>query len=245
MRNRQVIVVATVLLAMLAPAALAGSPRHYPRHVPGSRDGAANQLRLRVGEFRPSGDSDFWDETFDVFTGSASSLDDTLFGLDWRHRIGTTAVDVEVSVANFDGKATVGYRDYLDTDGAEIRHLAELELQPLTIAVVGYPFGRDRSFRPYVGIGAGFYWWRYREHGDFIDFGVDPPEVFTEAYVSEDTALGWFFEAGVDLMLSPDWSLFVDARWHDVDDELGDDLAGFGTIDLSGNEVSLGVAFHF
>ncbi len=244
MRSRHAAVLVLFLVLAAAPAVLAGVPRHYPRGRHSAPD-TANQVRFRVGEFRPDGDSRFWDETFDAFTGSASGLDDTLFGLDWRHRIGDTALDVEVSLATYDGKTTVAYRDYLDASGYEIRHLEQLELEPLTVAVVAYPFGRDRAIRPYVGAGAGFYWWRYRERGDFIDFSVDPPEVFNDRYVSDGTALGWFLEAGVDVAVSDNWSLFVDARWHDVDDELDDDLAGFGTIDLSGNEVSLGVAFHF
>ncbi len=244
MRRHAAAVLALSLVLAVPPLAAAGTPRHFPR-LAGDRVSPANQVRLRIGEFRPDGDSRFWADTFDAFTGSPSSLDDTVFGLDWRHRAGDTALDVEVSLATYDGRTTVAYRDWTDADGYEIAHLEQLEIDPLTIAVVAYPLGRDLALRPYVGVGAGFYWWRYRERGDFIDFSVDPAELFNDRYVSDGTALGWFLEAGVDVRVSPSWSLFVDARWHDVDDELDGDLAGFGTIDLSGHEVSLGVAFRF
>jgi hypothetical protein len=46
-------------------------------------------------------------------------------------------------------------------------------------------------------------------------------------------------------MVAPSTSLFAEGRWVSVDDELGDDFSGFGTLDLSGSHASLGIAWKF
>jgi hypothetical protein len=51
--------------------------------------------------------------------------------------------------------------------------------------------------------------------------------------------------AGVDLRLNDTWSLVGQARYRWAEDELGGNFAGFGTIDLSGFDYTVGAAFHF
>jgi hypothetical protein len=41
------------------------------------------------------------------------------------------------------------------------------------------------------------------------------------------------------------WSVFAEGRWQNVEDELSGDFAGFGDLDLSGRQISVGAAWRF
>ena len=56
-------------------------------------------------------------------------------------------------------------------------------------------------------------------------------------------AYGGYWLAGLDVPISRDLSLFAEGRWTKVDDELDKDFEGFGKLDLSGREVSLGLSW--
>jgi len=54
-----------------------------------------------------------------------------------------------------------------------------------------------------------------------------------------------FGVAGIDIPVGPRWSLFVEGRYRWAADDLGQDYAGFGELDLSGWEASGGFGFSF
>ena len=64
------------------------------------------------------------------------------------------------------------YRDFEDPDGTEIDQDLELRLVPIALTVRLVPFGQSSPLQPYVGGGLGIVNWRYRESGEFIDFGA-------------------------------------------------------------------------
>ena len=57
--------------------AWAQPPKVYSRPVT-----ERNVLRFEVGYFRPSGSSNYWNDTFREFTGSTSDFGDAVFGFD-------------------------------------------------------------------------------------------------------------------------------------------------------------------
>ena len=233
----------TILSLLVSPAVLAGTPRHYPR---GAQGGPifANEFRLRLGMFTPEGDSNFWEETHDVFTGSVDDFEDTSFAADFLLRR-SERLGVMFTLGFFEGDSRQHYRDYVDDMGGEIVHNSELQIMPATIALVGHLAGPEATLRPYVGAGVGFYWWDYREAGDFIDFEYE--EVVPTSFESDGIAFGYFLLAGVDIPIQPNWSVFLEGRWSKVDDDLADDFEDSANteIDLSGTEISGGVSFRF
>ncbi len=234
----------TAFCVALALPALADGPRHYPR----GKRGYQTQMmtRLRLGLMTPEGDSKFWSDNRHIFSGDAKGLEDASWALDFDWALGPRA-SVAFSSGYFKGQQNAHYLDYVDAAGDDVFHVASLKLAPITVGLTFYPGGRDRSINPYVGAGGGFYWWRYREVGDFIVFDQagDPDVIEFDAFESDGIAVGYYTVVGVDLKIAPTMSVFGEARWTFAEDEMSDQFDGFGTIDLSGKEISIGLAWRF
>jgi opacity protein-like surface antigen len=230
---------------MSGMAAWAAGPRHYPRQG-APADAPTGAFRLSVGIFSPDGDSVFWSDNADLFTGDVGDFDDTTFRGQLEWGLGPRA-SVVFGLGSYNGSSRRAYRDFVDGDGFDIVHDATLEITPLTVGVMLAPGGRDKRVVPYLTVGVGFYNWEYTEVGDFIDFGSgeDPPPIIFGAFVADGVATGFYAGLGIDFAIAPSTSLFVEGRWQQVDDEPGDDFEGFGDLDLSGSELSVGLAWKF
>ncbi len=201
-------------------------------------------VRFRVGSFRPAGDSQYWNDKERDFTGRAGDFEDALGGVDYQVAF-TPHFALLVSGTAYEGELDQSYRGFSDPRGGPVTHRANLQIASLTAGVVFHLTGRNAPFRPYLGAGGGLYTWRLEEDGRFIDFSPPPPTVFRADSVAEGEAFGYFWLAGFEVPIGRSWGFFAEGRWHEVDDELGDDFAGFGKIDLSGRDVSAGVSYRF
>jgi len=200
------------------------------------------QVRFRLGIFEPAGGSGGWDRVFEGFTGSPSDLKDLVGGTEFLWRTGRRS-GVLFGFSYYSGATTSSYEDWVAGDGSEVRHTTRFTLSDLTAAWV-YRFG-EHGVRPYAGIGAGLLWWTLADEGYFIDFGAPNRPVYWAWYGARGTAFEAFGLIGLDIPLTPRWSVFVEGRYRYGSDELGDDFSGFGTIDLSGYEVTGGFAVSF
>jgi hypothetical protein len=208
------------------------------------RPGDFGSARLRVGLFEPDGDSEYWDDTFDVFTGRPADFEDYSWAFDYVWRFGPMS-GIMFTVGYYDGGTTQAYRDWVDEDGYDITHTTSLEMAEINAAWV-FQFARpNASIQPYVGVGGGFVQWELMESGYFIDFGDEDLPVVAAHYTADGSTMQWFLMAGAEVPLGARWSFVIDGRWKNADDELGDAFAGFGTIDLSGTEYSAGFAWKF
>ena len=122
-------------------------------------------FRFYLGLFEPNADSQYWDETFDAFSGSPSDFNDFIFGVDYLWRTSRSG-GLLFGTSFYEGKATQAYLDWVDGDGRDISHLTTLSLGDLTAAYM-VQFGRH-TVRPYLGAGAGLLWWNLREEGSFM-----------------------------------------------------------------------------
>lgn len=232
-----------VLVAFVAGTwGFASGPRHFPRG--GGQSGPDGSIRLSVGLFTPDGESKFWADNAIDFTGSADDFEDGSYRAELEWGLGDRA-SVLLSLGYYDGSTQRAYRDFVDADGFDIVHTASLEVTPLTLGVLLAPGGRHKSVVPYVVAGVGFYDWRYSEVGDFIDFDDPGQPIIFGAFEASGVTTGIYGGVGIELMVAPSTSLFAEGRWVSVDDELGDDFSGFGTLDLSGSHASLGIAWKF
>ena len=64
-------------------------------------------------------------------------------------------------------------------------------------------------------------------------------------YLDSGSTLLWYLLAGVEVPIGDAWSLVFEGRWRNADDELEGDLAGLGTLDLGGTEISAGFSYRF
>ena len=228
---------AAAVVALLALAAPAAAQRPY-------RSVADNEFRIRVGQFEPRGDSAYWDDKFDFFTGSVDQFDDITIGGDYVLALGRRS-SLMFSGDVYEGEDDQSYLGFVDEFGSPIVHTTRLQIASLTAAYVVNLTGRDATIVPYVGVGGGVYDWELEERGDFIDFGVVPNEIFTDRFRDGNTTLGWFWLAGVELPVGPRWSVFAEGRWQRLDEELNGDFEGLGDLDLSGRSIFGGFSWRF
>lgn len=227
-----------ILAAALAIAAPASAQRRQ------YQGGEQNALRFWAGLFAPRGDSAYWNEAFDVFTGDESDFEDSSFGGDFKLALGRRT-SILFSGAYSEGRSDQSYRDFVDVGGNPITHRTDLEIASATAAFVVNLTGPRARVIPYAGVGGGFYSWRLEESGDFIDFFPAEPEIFSATFSDSGDTTGWFWLFGLEVPLGPRWSFFAEGRWQRLDDELGGDFADIGKLDLAGRTVAGGVAWRF
>lgn len=230
------------LLLVLALPALA----QYGRSTT-SRD---NEIRIRVGLFEPDGDSEYWqfgevsNPSSTVFTGTPGDFEDVVLGVEyvryWGPRLGFT-----LGASGWEGREDQAYLFFEDQFGGDIVHETRVEVGTLTAGFLFNLFDRNRRIVPFVGIGGGLYIWNLEEAGDFIDFGVVPLEVFSTRFEDDGETFGWYWNAGLRVGITRNWSFFGEFRQHDADDDLAGDFEGFGDLDLSGEEITGGFVWTF
>ncbi len=207
-------------------------------------------VNLKLGIFIPDGDSNFWNDSEEVFTLNVEDMDDILAGIDFGIAI-NPRMEFSIGIEYFDVTTGSEYRDYIGSDGFPITHDTSLEILPVQASLKILPGGRYTEGRymalskiiPYIGGGIGFYLWEYRESGEFIDFG--DMSVYPEIYVSDGVAVGAHVMGGIEIPFDPYWSVMMEAKYSKVDDTLNKDFSDFGTIDLSGWSFILGTSFRF
>jgi opacity protein-like surface antigen len=238
-KNLDVLLVVMSLCFVTQPALAQYQSRPYTGpQVP------ANHLRFTLGYFSPSGDSAYWQDKELDFTGSPNDFEDVSVGLDYVRRL-TERLGLLVSVNTWEGDARQAYRDYVDEFGADITHTTTVSTTSLEVGLLYSFTSRQSPVIPYVGGTAGYYAWELQEAGDFIDFGLFPPEIFSDSFTSDGDTFGWAGIFGLEIPFSHRWSMILEGRWQDAESELEGDFQGFGTLDLSGANFRIGAAWGF
>lgn len=203
-----------------------------------------DSFRVQLGEFRPDGDSEYWTDKEQEFTGRPDDFEDSTLGLSYLHPLGPK-LSLQVSGLFYEGIQDQAYLDFEDQAGRDILHTTELELASVTVGLLYRLAGPDAAVLPYVGAGGGVYSWRLSEFGDFIDFTTADLEIFDDFFEQEDEELGWYVTAGLEVPVADSWSVFAEGRWDNAEAELAGDFRGLGDLDLSGRSYSAGISFRF
>ena len=234
--SRDRLVLFAIVLATLVVAAPASAQHAYY--------GGDHAVRFWIGLFEPDGGSQYWNDSFDAFTGDTTDFADTTVGGDVKLGLGGRA-SLLLGGSYYEGRTDQSYRDFVDRFGDDIRHQTTLEIGSATAAFVVDLTGRQSVIVPYVGVGGGFYAWRLQESGDFIDFLPADPEVFSTRFSDDGNTLGWFGLAGLEVPVGPRISVFAEGRWQRLKDDLGGDFEGSGNLDLSGTSIVGGASWRF
>ncbi len=229
------------LLLVAVALALPGDVLAQGQWPPGGAFGAA---RVRLGLVMLDGDSQYWEDTAAVFTGDVDDLDDLSLGFDFHWYLSRTS-GLAFSTGFYQGDTTRAYREWVDGDGRDVRHMAELDTFDMTVAWVLQPTGTDAPVRPYLGLGGGLVVWELTEEGSFIDFSEPDLPIVYAAYYDDGATLEAVAFAGLEVGMSRNFAFFVEGRYRYADEELGGDFGGAGTLDLSALEVSAGLAWSF
>ncbi len=203
-----------------------------------------NGFRISAGLFEPEGDSEYWRGNTSDFTGETSDFEDVVGGLEYVHEL-RGGLRLLVGGTVFEGSTEQAYRDFEDGQGGDIVHDTTLSMATATAALAVRLAPRRSPVIPYLGVGVGLYSWNLEESGDFIDFGAQPLEIFTDTFEDEGVVAGWFWLAGLEVPVGSSLSVFAQGRWHHAEDDLEDDFSDLGKIDLGGRELTAGLTWRF
>ncbi len=239
MTTRRFIWLAPILTLLLLVPTTAANAGNAPGHW-----GEEQALRIDIGSFEPRADSEYWDDKEFDFTADREDYEDAVLGVEWVRFLGDR-LGLAVSFSTYEGEARQEYVRFEDEFGDSIRHTTELEISSFTLGLLVHLAQRDRAVVPYVGLGGGVWLWRLSEFGDFIDFSTADLEIFNDFFEDEGEALGYYWRAGLEIPVAPNWAVYAESRWQRVDDGLDGDFEGLGELDLSGQTISAGVSVSF
>jgi opacity protein-like surface antigen len=230
-------------LTLAVAAATAAPPRHHHRGLPASPEFF---LSFSAGRLEPAGQSDLWGENQELYGLEPSELGDWVVGVELGRAL-NPYLEVVLGAGYYTGE-NASYR-YTDTEGYPIALAQHLRLAPLSAGVKWLPFGRvgptgrHRRLVPYLGGGVEAVFWSYEEMGDFIDPFTD--EVYSGRAAADGTAFGFYLNLGLEVPVSPFWSLYLEGRHQSAEDDLGSLFAGYESFDLTGSSIVAGASFRF
>jgi len=217
--------------------------------VLGASSAGASNLELRLGGFFPRAQSTLFDDVSELFTVDKS---------DWRGVTGGAEfnvvvfpnVEVGLSVDGYARSLESHYRDFVRESGAEIHQSLTWNVVPVGLSVRLIPTAGRQRLAPYVAVGADLFFWRYEEHGDFVDFGDPDLEIFADTFVAEGVEPGFHVAAGLRVPLSYDFSVSVELRYQQAKARMGDDFAPnepglVNELDLTGTSLTAGFNIRF
>jgi hypothetical protein len=209
-------------------------------------------IGFRIGRFFPRADSELFDMVTDELTLEKSDFWSWNLGFDGGANL-HEHVDLIFSLDYSKRTVDSEFRDYVDDRDLPIAQTTRFERLPLTagIKVLLVPRGRQvgrfsfvpSRFVPFVGAGAGFMWYRFRQVGDFVDF--DTYEIFPANLESRGWTPTVYAGGGADINLVNRLYLTMDVRYFWASTELKRDFVGFDEIDLAGPQVTVGLQWHF
>ena len=200
-----------------------------------------------------SANSDIYDFVTDVLAIEKSDFNTGSFAFEAGYSL-TPRVDILATVDLNGVNKPSDYRDWEDNRGLPIQQTTELKQRNFT-ASLKYsllPRGRaisrlawiPRTFMPYVGAGAGYGNYEFRQNGDFVDFD-NANRVFTDTFTSRGWAPTFHVLGGTDIRVYRHLLLSLDARYAWQKATLSNDFIDFEPIDLGGFRFGAGIHVAF
>ena len=250
-----------LVLLVLAPQSARAQSSESPDFLFGRPGG---MVGFRTGWLFASANSDLFDFVREQFTLEKKDFNAPSIGAD----VDVALTDRASIVAGFEftqARKTSEYRDFVDNQRLPINQttsVRELNLSG-SFKFALTPRGREISNRawipaaatPYVGAGAGFLRYEFKQTGDFIDINTPDLEIFSDTLRST----GWTPSAhafgGVDVRVYKRLYLSAEGRYlwanttPNCEDSRGNggpvcSFAGLG-LDLAGFKATAGIHYLF
>jgi hypothetical protein len=215
----------------------------------GAPDGS---LTLRGGRAIPSAGSDVFSFTTGNLTLNKRDFSSAMGGVDLAFRI-RSRTDIVLSTEYSGMNRKSEFRKFIDNNHQPIEQMTAFVRVPVTLSVRQYLTNRGRSighlawipsrFAAYVGAGGGAVYYRFNQHGDFIDF--TDMSVFPSTLASDGWAASAHVLAGGEWSLSARFAAVTEMKYQRAHAPLGIDFSGFDPIDLSGFSTTAGIAVRF
>lgn len=210
------------------------------------------QVGVRFGYAGAAAQSQIFDDSQTFFTLDRSDFSGGLFGAEVAFRV-SERMDVALAFSNSSSSILSEYRDWVGEDDLPIEQETTFTRRPFTATMKYYLADRGRSisrfawvpnqFAPYLGAGVGLMHYEFVQRGEFVDY-VDFA-IFDETFSSEGTSMMAHLLGGVETSLSPRLVLNVEGRYEWASSDMGELWDDYDPIDLSGFQVSVGLAVRF
>jgi hypothetical protein len=206
---------------------------------------------IRAGYDRALAGSDVFSFATERLTLGRGSFSSLTVATDLSARL-NDRVDLVFGASYSGSRSRSEFRDWVDQDSLPIEQTTSFDRLPLTVGLKIYLAQRGRSlghlawvparYVPYVGVGAGAMWYRFRQEGDFVDF--ETLDVFGDKFDSSGWTMTAHGLAGVEVALGPRFFLVGEGRYTWAQSTMGQAWVDFDRIDLSGFSVTAGIAFR-
>lgn len=234
-----------LLVGLTAPLHAQAAGDGYLFGVPDGR------FSIHAGYSHAYARSDVFDDAIKFLTLTRSSFSGPSIGGEFAI---TVAPRLDVSLdANYSAAVRKSEdRGYLDNNNLPIEQTTSFRRAPLMANAVLYLAPRGRSigrlawiparFVPWIGVGGGTTWYRFRQEGDFVDYVT--LNVFHATLQSSGWAPAVQGLGGVDVTVSPRFAFTMDARRTWARAAPSRDFRNYDGIDLSSLTGSLGFAIR-
>jgi len=201
----------------------------------------AQGFNFKVGIFYPKMESDLWVTNMENLTMSKQDMQAVYYGLEYENFI-NRYMSVSIEGGYYEKEHYASYRDYEYDDGSPIEQNVGLQIYSLEAGMKIYPLGQRVRFCPYFGGGAGLYYWKYKQWGDFINFDSG---TVSEGEYAETSAYtpGANLKGGFILRLKRNFGIVLEAQYQYLKGELSSSFEGFEKLDLNGFKVIAGINF--
>ena len=196
---------------------------------------------LRGADSRVNGDVLFTD--LESLAFDIKDFNGFTFGGEYLVGVGDY-LEVGAGVGYYQRTVPSVYRNFVNTNGAEIEQDLKLRVIPFSATARFLPIGR-KGVAPYVGAGIGVFNWRYTETGEFVDFSDN--SVFPNRYKADGTAVGPVILAGLRAPVGPAITVGGEIRYQKAEGDTKPAETGLldNKIDLGGWTTSFTMHFRF
>lgn len=209
-------------------------------------------LSFAVGYARANAGSELFSFTTNQLTLNRSDFSGPTLDVELSVALGA-ATHLVVTGSYAGTKKGSEFRDFVDQDNQPIQQTTQFQRVPLTVSLKQYLTSPGRTIgsfawipakvAPFVSVGGGAMWYRFRQQGDFIDQSTN--EVFPATLSSSRWTAAARASAGLDFTLSPRLALTARGSYLWARGRLGSDFAGFDRIDLTGFSSAIGLSARF
>jgi hypothetical protein len=246
----------------------------------------ADTFSLKFGYYMPRAvtdsylvqhvDTSLWGIEFDQMNFALKDFRGGIFGVSYERFFGPN-LSLVVGVESFSRRKLGDYYDYdqsefeegwfafpIDlepediTDWYYISHSFRVSSTPVTASIKFTPLGRKTKLIPYVGGGAGLYFWSAGLFGEMPDFA--DPWIYTDPLLGDievypvlqvnsrerGVAVGYHAFAGFQFPIGYRATIDVEARYHWAKGKFDDGyLVDFEAFELGGLALSVGFSYWF
>jgi hypothetical protein len=238
----------------------------------------SDTFSFRLGYFMPGASTNLmthpdslWAIEFNQMSFTKSKFQGSMLGFGYEYFIGPY-VSLAFSLDSYTKNRPGYYVDYGQFDLGEneyfafpyeyydaniIEHAFAVSSTPLQLSVKLLPLGRKARLIPFVGGGAGLYFWSVRLQGEMIDFS--DPWIYTDEVLGDVTVypvnvvygkergqtFGFHAFGGLQVPIGFKATIDLEARYHWAKAKFDEWFVGFEDFDLGGLALSVGFSYWF